>query len=90
MFHVSFPQTWTQNDIVNQFRKYGPIQIRWIDDTSAFIALIHRENASVLMLTYEKPKGVEVSTFSTYRKIHGTEEDVSINRNIYGLPFKFD
>lgn len=71
VFHVIFPETWTQNDIVNHFRKFGPLQIRWIDNSSAFVALINRENASILMQTIESKKGVKVSTFSTYLRVTG-------------------
>lgn len=78
VFHVSFPGKWTQNDIVNQFRKFGPVQIRWIDDMSAFVALIHRENASILLKSIEKAKGVKIITFATYELIKGSHDDVRI------------
>lgn len=75
VFHVMFPETWTQNDIINHFRKYGPVQIRWIDSSSAFVALVNRENSSILIKTIENTKGVKVSTFSTYLRATGADCD---------------
>lgn len=75
MFHVIFPEAWTQNDIVNHFRKYGPVQIRWIDSSSAFVALINRENSTILLKTIQATKGVKVSTFSTYLRVTGADLD---------------
>lgn len=79
MFHIIFPETWLQSDIVNHFRKYGPVQIRWIDNSSAFVSLINRENAPVLLKTITATKGVKVSTYSTYARVTGAyDEDVRI------------
>lgn len=75
VFHVTFPETWTQNDIINHFRKYGPIQIRWIDSISAFVALINRENAPILLKTIETAKGVKIITFAMYLKVSGADNE---------------
>lgn len=73
MFHVIFPETWNQNDIVNHFRKYGAVFIRWVDSSSAFVSLMNRENAPILLKTIGTTKGVKVSTFSTYRRVTGAD-----------------
>lgn len=75
VFHIIFPETWTQTDIINHFRKYGPVQIRWVDSSSAFVALINRENSTILLKTIEKTKNVKVSTFSTYLRVTGADLD---------------
>lgn len=85
VFHIIFPETWTQNDIINHFRKYGPVQIRWIDSSSAFVSLINRENSTILLKTIEKTKGVKLSTFSTYLRVTGADlddDDVCTNTGI--------
>lgn len=83
VFHVSFPETWAQSDIVNHFRKYGPVFIRWIDNVSAFVSLSNRENAPILMKTIGITKGVKISTFETYRRESGADKDeVCIDINI--------
>lgn len=81
VFHIIFPETWTQNDIINHFRKYGPVQIRWIDSSSAFVALINRENSTILLKTIERTKNVKVSTFSTYLRVTGADEDDDVRIN---------
>lgn len=70
-----FPETWTKTDIINHFRKYGSVFIRWIDSTSAFVALNNRENAPILLKTIGVTKGVKVSTFSTYLRVTGANEE---------------
>lgn len=60
VFHIQFPEVWTQTDVRNHFRKFGPVFIRWIDNTSAFVSLNDRENLnaslnnSFVMLKYSK------------------------------------
>ena len=40
VFYISFPSEWKAGDLLNLFSpSFGPIQITWIDDTSAFISL---------------------------------------------------
>lgn len=75
VFHVSFPETWTQSDIINHFRKFGPVFIRWIDNASAFVSLMNRENAPILMKTIGTTKGVKISTFETYLRATGADKD---------------
>ncbi|XP_031620480.1 poly(A)-specific ribonuclease PARN-like isoform X2 [Contarinia nasturtii] len=79
VFHVIFPESWTQTDLINHFRKYGPVFIRWIDSTSAFVSLKHQENASIVLNTIEKPKGVKVSPFSTYVRLTGADNEDNDN-----------
>lgn len=73
-----FPEEWTQNDIINHFRKYGPVFIRWIDSRSAFVALSHRENAPILLKTIGVTKGVKLSSFSTYLRVTATDTDSEV------------
>lgn len=70
-----FPDTWTQPDLINHFRKYGPVFIRWIDNTSAFVSLMNRENAPILLKSIGSTKGVKISTFSTFISVSKTDSD---------------
>lgn len=89
VFHVIFPEIWTQNDIINHFSKFGPVYIRWIDNTSAFVSLANRENAPILLKTIGTTKGVKVSTFSTYLRVTGADQDdVCVTQN-FGFDFNF-
>lgn len=74
VFHVHFPETWTQGDLNNYFNKFGPVQTRWINSCSAFVLLSHRENALAVVPTIEKRKNVEVSTFAAYASRVGLDD----------------
>ena len=40
VFYINFPPEWKAADLLNLFSPaFGPIQITWIDDVSAFISL---------------------------------------------------
>ena len=40
VFYMTFPAEWKAGDLVNLFSpSFGPVQITWIDDTSAYISL---------------------------------------------------
>lgn len=78
VFHINFPETWTQHDLNNYFKKYGPVSTRWINNRSAFVLLIHRENAPILLKTIDTIKDVKVSAFSTYSSANSIDiENVS-------------
>ena len=48
------------------FKNYGPITISWIDDSSAYIALYNKENASCVEKTISRPPGFEIMTFAKH------------------------
>ncbi|XP_055310617.1 poly(A)-specific ribonuclease PARN-like isoform X2 [Sitodiplosis mosellana] len=75
VFHVTFPETWAQTDIINHFRKFGPVFIRWIDNTSAFVSLMNRENAPILLKSITATKGVKISTFAMYLRATGADKE---------------
>ena len=40
VFYINFPPEWKATDLLNLFSpSFGPIQITWIDDISAYISL---------------------------------------------------
>lgn len=63
--------------------------IRWIDSTSAFVSLMNRENAPVLLKTIGTTKGVKVSTFSTYLRVTTIESDDDVNLMIFFYFLRF-
>lgn len=77
VFHVKFPDAWSQSDLNNHFRKFGPVATRWIDNSSAFVSLMHRENAAVVLKTIDKMKNVQVTTFAAFSATKIECDDVS-------------
>ena len=59
-------KTWQTSDIQYMFKNYGPITISWIDDSSAYIALYNKENASCVAKTISRPPGFEIMTFAQH------------------------
>ena len=52
VFHLQFPPEWKFSDITQLFSAFGPVQISWLGDTSAYVALKeHPENAKLVIKT---------------------------------------
>jgi poly(A)-specific ribonuclease len=68
VFHIKFPSTWLTADIQDQFKNYGPIQISWVDSTTAFVSLYNRENSSCVIKTIAKPNGFQIESFDEFHR----------------------
>lgn len=70
VFHITFPREWTQNDIRELFFPFGQIQISWLDDTSAFVALKDPDQISKVMKRLVKEKSIiyKVRSFADYKR----------------------
>ncbi|KAJ6643112.1 Poly(A)-specific ribonuclease PARN, partial [Pseudolycoriella hygida] len=67
VFHLKIPNDWTNNNIYQMFRTYGNVRISWLDDTSCFVALHNRENATGLLKVIGKYEGVTMVSFADYK-----------------------
>lgn len=67
VFHIKFPPTWKVADIQNQFKNYGPIQIFWVDNISAYVSLHQKEMSSCVIKTISKSNGFEIQTFNEFK-----------------------
>ena len=46
VFHLRFPKEWKTYDLKQLFQeRFGDVQVAWIDDTQAFVALREKEQA---------------------------------------------
>lgn len=68
VFHIKFPSTWLTADIQEHFKNYGPIQISWVDSTTAFVSLYNRENSSCVVKTIAKPNGFLIESFDEFHR----------------------
>lgn len=66
VFFIKFPHTWLTSDIQDHFRNYGPVQVAWVDNTSAFVSLYNKENSSCVIKTIGKLNGFEIKSFADY------------------------
>ncbi|CAG5129768.1 unnamed protein product [Candidula unifasciata] len=49
VFHVTFPKEWKPSDLHALFQPYGAVQISWLTETTAYVALHKKENASMAL-----------------------------------------
>jgi hypothetical protein len=47
VFHVTFPSDWRLGDLQQLFSPFGCVNIAWINDNSAFVGVLKKENVSV-------------------------------------------
>ncbi|KAI5698138.1 hypothetical protein M8J75_002189 [Diaphorina citri] len=79
VFVLHFPNSWKTNNIVDLFSSYGPINISWINDVSAFVAL-HRkqEKCKVVKDLIQKNKNKSqkpqytLMTFADYSSLNNS------------------
>lgn len=67
VFFIKFPHTWMGSDIHDHFKNYGPVQVAWVDNSTAFVSLINKENSSCVIKTIGKVPGFEIKTFADYQ-----------------------
>ena len=78
VFHTSFPKEWKTADVIQLFSAYGPVIVSWIDDSSAFVTLHHRENHSVVMKNMiTLPIGCNIMTYRQHLLNRTTETSLS-------------
>ena len=77
VFYLTFPSTWKHGDILDLFNDFGFVYVSWINDTSAFVSLARRENASKVL--YYLDCDGECYTIISYaehkRNLHGASEE---------------
>ncbi|XP_022101867.1 poly(A)-specific ribonuclease PARN-like [Acanthaster planci] len=68
VFHLTFPAEWRTHDIQHLFSVFGQVFVSWIDQTSAFVSLANREDASRVMKTIELSPDYALKTFKEYKR----------------------
>lgn len=67
VFYIKFPLTWQTSDVQDHFKNYGPVNVTWQGNSSAFIALYNKENASCVLKTISRPPAFEIQTFAEFQ-----------------------
>ncbi|XP_076623597.1 poly(A)-specific ribonuclease PARN isoform X2 [Colletes latitarsis] len=73
VFHITFPKEWKYSDISQLFSPFGGVYVSWLSDTSAYVALNRREQASAVAKNLCKA--------STYRIQKYVEHQASLEIN---------
>uniref|UniRef100_UPI00398E8972 poly(A)-specific ribonuclease PARN isoform X2 n=1 Tax=Pristiophorus japonicus TaxID=55135 RepID=UPI00398E8972 len=66
VLHVRFPKEWKTSDLYQLFSAFGNIQVSWIDDTSAFVALSQREQVQIAVNTSRYAESYRIQTYAEY------------------------
>ena len=81
VFYINFPAEWKTTDLLQLFSpSFGPVQVTWIDDTSAFVSLKeHVENAKLVMSTLNCSSIYSILPYSQYKKYEGEQTENQTN-----------
>lgn len=66
VFHVTFPKEWKISDLMQLFSPFGHVFVAWVDDTSAFVALERKDQASLVMRTLTQSDIYHVQSYKEY------------------------
>ncbi|XP_077980043.1 poly(A)-specific ribonuclease PARN-like [Glandiceps talaboti] len=72
VYHITFPKEWQTNDLRNLFTPFGSVYIAWIDDTSAFVSMMKREKADMVLKALQQGDSYHIQTYQQYKKIKTT------------------
>lgn len=67
VFYVSFPPDWKASDLYQLFSDYGPINIHWNSDTSAFVSLQCKDNTNMAMVGLSSSSVYSVMPYKQYK-----------------------
>lgn len=76
VFHITFPKEWKHTDISQLFSPFGGGYISWLSDTSAYIGLYRRDQASVVMQALAKQTICKIQKYSNHQA--SLQTDVSL------------
>lgn len=80
VFFVKFSPSWQTSDIQETFKNYGPIFISWTSNSSAYVSLCNKENASCVLKTITKPAGFEIQSLASLQSSEKAQRDLSRKR----------
>ncbi|GJQ72312.1 hypothetical protein Trydic_g3401 [Trypoxylus dichotomus] len=64
VFYFTFPKEWRSSDISQLFGPFGSVHIAWINDTSAYIGLINKQQAAVALSTLSQSDTYTITTYA--------------------------
>jgi len=67
-YHVSFPDYWRKQDIINAFSYCGHVRVMWINDTSAFVAIEEKQFLPEVKQVITNNKDISVQKYKEWRK----------------------
>ncbi|CAI9743295.1 (A)-specific ribonuclease PARN-like isoform X1 [Octopus vulgaris] len=68
IFHVTFPKEWKAADLYQLFMPFGNVQLSWINDTSAYVALHNKDNAGMVLKTLTQAETYRVISYKESKR----------------------
>lgn len=68
VFHVTFPKEWKAADLYQLFMPFGNIQLSWINDNTAYVALHNKDNAEMVLKTLNQAETYKVISYSESKR----------------------
>ncbi|KAJ9589498.1 hypothetical protein L9F63_017315, partial [Diploptera punctata] len=81
VFFISFPKDWKTSDITKLFSPFGAVFIAWINESSAFVALYKRDQASTVKKTLTKSDTYTLIPYEAYQKLQDTKAKTRVEYN---------
>ncbi|XP_077575141.1 poly(A)-specific ribonuclease PARN isoform X2 [Stigmatopora nigra] len=66
VLYVTFPKEWKTSDLYQLFSAFGNIQVSWMDDTSAFVSLMQKEQVQIAVNTSRYAESYKIQTYAEY------------------------
>ncbi|CAE1324447.1 PARN [Acanthosepion pharaonis] len=84
VFHVTFPKEWKAADLYQLFMPFGNVQLSWINDNSAYVALHNKDNAEMVLKTLNQAETYRVISYSESKrkKVLSTESHQRKRRHL--------
>ncbi|KAG7212022.1 hypothetical protein KM043_011217 [Ampulex compressa] len=67
VFHITFPKEWKYSDITQLFNPFGGVHISWLSDTSAYVGLNRRDQASAVAKTLVESSVYKIQKYSEHQ-----------------------
>ncbi|KRT82328.1 hypothetical protein AMK59_3833 [Oryctes borbonicus] len=64
VFYLTFPKEWKSSDISQLFSPFGAVHIGWINDTSAYVGLLNKQQAAVALSTLSQSDTYTITTYA--------------------------
>ncbi|XP_063240620.1 poly(A)-specific ribonuclease PARN-like isoform X2 [Bacillus rossius redtenbacheri] len=68
VFYLSFPREWKTSDVAELFSPFGGVQLSWVSDTSAWVALRRRDQARLVAATLSQSDRYALVSHAAHRR----------------------
>ncbi|XP_013169304.1 PREDICTED: poly(A)-specific ribonuclease PARN-like isoform X2 [Papilio xuthus] len=67
VYYITFPKDWQRSDISQIFSSLGPVTVQFLDETSALVALMRRDQVHFVPSVFTENNRVSFMPFAAYK-----------------------